>query len=70
VFGFSFSFILCCSTSLFKSCCDGMHWLGYDLGLLGRLGRIHLFTFVMTVLVNYLAYVETDTPKYSFLCPH
>jgi hypothetical protein len=31
----------------------GMHWVGYDIGIVGR------NTFVVTVQVNYLAYVET-----------
>jgi hypothetical protein len=39
-----------------------MHWLGYDIGMV-RKG-----TFVATVQVNYLANVETDTPKYRVFC--
>jgi hypothetical protein len=35
-----------------------MHWLGYDIGIVGK------NTLVVTVMVNYLAYVETNTPKY------
>jgi hypothetical protein len=41
----------------------GMHWLGYDIGIVGKVRKN---TFVETVWVNYLAYVETNTPKYSF----
>jgi hypothetical protein len=37
----------------------GMHWPGYDIGILGKVGRN---TFVVTVKVNYLAYVEATTP--------
>jgi hypothetical protein len=40
----------------------GMHWLGYDIGIVGK------NKFVTTVQVNYLAYVETNTPKYRVFC--
>jgi hypothetical protein len=38
-----------------------MPWLGYVIGIVG-VGRN---IFVVTVQVNYLAYVERNTPKYS-----
>jgi hypothetical protein len=36
----------------------GMHWLGYDIGIVGKFGRN---AFVVNVKVNCLAYVETTT---------
>jgi hypothetical protein len=53
----------------------GMHWLGYDIGIVGKVGRK---TSVVTVLVNYLTYqnksnltyVETNTPKYRVFGVH
>jgi hypothetical protein len=36
----------------------GKHWLGYDIGIVGR------NTFVVTAKVNHLAYVQTTIPKY------
>jgi hypothetical protein len=44
-----------------------MHWLGYDIGIVEKVGRN---TFVVTAQVNYLAYVQRNTPKCSFLRPH
>jgi hypothetical protein len=44
-----------------------MHWHGYDIGVVGKVGKN---PFVATVQVNYLAYVETNTRMYSFLCAH
>jgi hypothetical protein len=43
----------------------GMHRLGYDIGMVGMVRRN---TFVMTVKVNYLAYVETATSRYGVFC--
>jgi hypothetical protein len=43
----------------------GMHWLGYDIGIVGKVGRN---TFVVTVKVNCLAHVEATTAKYRVLC--
>jgi hypothetical protein len=43
----------------------GMHWLRYDIGMDGKVGRN---TFVLTEQVNYLAYVETNTLKYRVFC--
>jgi hypothetical protein len=40
----------------------GIHWLGYDNGMV-RKG-----TFVVTVQANYFSYVETDTAKYRVFC--
>jgi hypothetical protein len=34
----------------------GMHWLGYDTGIVGKAGKN---SFVVTVWINYFAYVET-----------
>jgi hypothetical protein len=42
-----------------------MHWLGYDIGIVGNIGRN---IFVATLQVNYLAYVETNTPVYRVSC--
>jgi hypothetical protein len=42
----------------------GMHCLGYDTGIVGK------NTFVVTLWVNYLAYVETYSKVKSFLHPH
>lgn len=39
----------------------GIHWLGYDVGLVGKVVRK---AFVVTVKVNYMVYVETITPRY------
>jgi hypothetical protein len=39
----------------------GMHWLEYDIWIVGK---VEMNTFVVTVLVNYLAYAETNTPRY------
>jgi hypothetical protein len=39
----------------------GVHWLRYDIGIAGKVGRN---TFVVTVRVNYMEYVETNTSKY------
>jgi hypothetical protein len=35
-----------------------MHWFGYDIGTVGK------NTFIVTDQVNYLVYVEKNTPKY------
>jgi hypothetical protein len=43
-----------------------MHWLGYDIEIVGK---VRSNTFVVTVKVNYLAYVEATTPRYSFQRP-
>jgi hypothetical protein len=43
----------------------GMHWLGYNIGIIGKVGRN---TYVVTVQVNYPAYVETNAPKYRVFC--
>jgi hypothetical protein len=40
----------------------GMDWLGYDIGMVWK------DTFVVTVQVNYLAYVVMNTPKYRVFC--
>jgi hypothetical protein len=40
----------------------GLHWLGYDIGIVGS------NTFVAILQVNYLAFVETITPKYRVFC--
>jgi hypothetical protein len=45
----------------------GMHWLKYDIGIVGKVGKN---TFVVTVKVNCLAYVEPTLPKHSFQRPH
>jgi hypothetical protein len=42
-----------------------MHWLGYDIRIVGKVGRN---TSVMTLQVNYLAHVETNAPKYRVFC--
>jgi hypothetical protein len=42
-----------------------MHWLRYDIGIIGKVGRN---TFLVTVKVNYLDYVETTAPKYRVFC--
>jgi hypothetical protein len=42
----------------------GMYWLGYDTGNVGK------DTFVVTEQVNYLTYVETNTPKYKGVGMH
>jgi hypothetical protein len=42
-----------------------MHGFRYDFGIVGKVRRN---TFVVTVKVNYLEYVETNTPKYRFFC--
>jgi hypothetical protein len=42
-----------------------MHWLGYDTGIVGKVGRS---TFVVTVQVSYLSYVEATTPNYGVFC--
>jgi hypothetical protein len=42
-----------------------MHWIGYDIAIVGKVGRS---TFVVTVQVHYLAYVEANTPKYRVFC--
>jgi hypothetical protein len=39
----------------------GMHRLGYDIGIVGKVGKN---IFVMTEQVIYLTYVETNIPKY------
>jgi hypothetical protein len=44
----------------------GMHWLRYDIGVAGKVGRN---PFVVTEQVNSLAYVQTNTPKHSSLRP-
>jgi hypothetical protein len=44
----------------------GMHWLGYDIGIVAKVGK-NTFYFVAEQ-VNYLAYVETNTPKYRVIC--
>jgi hypothetical protein len=36
----------------------GTCWPGYDIGIVGK------NAFVVTVKLNYLAYVETTTPNY------
>jgi hypothetical protein len=43
----------------------GMHWPEYDTGIVGKVRKN---TSVVTVQVNYLAYVEATTPKYRGLC--
>jgi hypothetical protein len=43
----------------------GMHWLGYDIGIVGKAGRN---IFFVTVQVNCLQHVETNTPKYRVFC--
>jgi hypothetical protein len=43
----------------------GIHWLGYDNGIVRKVERN---TFVATVQVNYVAYIETDTPNYRLFC--
>jgi hypothetical protein len=45
----------------------GKHRLGYSIGIVRKAGRNK---FVVTVQLNYLVYVETNTQKYSFLYPH
>jgi hypothetical protein len=44
-----------------------MHWPGYDIGIVVKVNRN---IFIVTMHVNYLAYIERTAPKYSFLCPH
>jgi hypothetical protein len=38
-----------------------IHWLGYDVEIVGKVERK---TFVVTVKVNYIVYVETSTLRY------
>jgi hypothetical protein len=38
-----------------------MHWFGNDIEIVAKVGRN---SFVVTVKVNFLAYVETNVPKY------
>jgi hypothetical protein len=45
----------------------GVHWLGYDVEIIWKVGRN---TFVVAVKVNYLAYVETNTADYRVFCIH
>jgi hypothetical protein len=39
----------------------GMHWLGYDNGIVGKVAKN---TFVVAEQLNYLVYIEMSTPKY------
>jgi hypothetical protein len=43
----------------------GMDWLGYNIGIVWKIGKN---ASVAIVQVNYLAYVEMNTPKCSFFC--
>jgi hypothetical protein len=43
----------------------GMDWLGNDIGIVWKIGKN---ACVATVQVNYLAYVEMNTPKYRVFC--
>jgi hypothetical protein len=42
----------------------GIHWLE-NMHYVEIIGKVVRKTFVVTVKVNFLAYVETTTPKYK-----
>jgi hypothetical protein len=38
-----------------------MHWFSYDIVIVGKVGKN---TFIVNVMVNYLACIETASQKY------